>query len=655
MKQIFDCSSLAWVVAGSMPDVWRFTPPRRIGERHDLEVEPVPVRVPGSVQGALRDAGVVPDWNVALNSWLSEWVENRDWIFETSLPDDWFQSGLTYRLNCLGLDYCGEVLLNGKKVGTFKNAFMPQLFDLTPHLAEQGNILQIAFTPPPRALGQFGWTCFITDWKPRFNYIWDWTSRLVQAGIWDSVFIEASDGRQIEQLRCVGDANLSDKTGTLRVVGSAEGGAGARVRLTLEGPAGTIRAEELDAEQFSSEGLFWEALPVELWWPNGLGAQPLYTLRCQLLDGDGNALDEQTRRVGFKHVDWEKCLGGPPEADPWICVVNGRRLFLQGVNWTPIRPNFADVADADYRLRLELYRDLNMNMMRVWGGAFLEKECFYDLCDELGLMIWQEFPLSSSGSDCWPPDTEPAMTELCAIARSYIWRRQHHAALTLWCGGNELSTDEEGGHSVFGGVRPADLRHPLLARFKEIADEMDPTRRYLATSPTGPTSCPDEKQVGTGVSWDVHGPWRAGELDKWEDFFRRDDSLFRSEIGACSASSVEIIRRTKGMLPEMPPSASNPLWRRQAWWIEDEDFKRENGREPQTLEEYVAWSQQRQAKALSIVAECCKGRFPRCGGMLVWMGHDSFPCTANTSIVDFDGKPKPAALALGEIFRRPVE
>ena len=129
------------------------------------------------------------------------------------------------------------------------------------------------------------------------------------------------------------------------------------------------------------------------------------------------------------------------------------------------------------------------------------------------------------------------------------------------------------------------------------------------------------------------------------------DALFHSEVGAPGASPVEVIRRYKGEYDEMPANANNPLWRRTAWWIEWNEFVQEKGREPANLEEFVSWSQTRQADALVVVARSLKSKFPRCGGVIFWMGHDSFPCTANTSVIDFDGNPKPAAIALRAIFR----
>jgi beta-mannosidase len=304
------------------------------------------------------------------------------------------------------------------------------------------------------------------------------------------------------------------------------------------------------------------------------------------------------------------------------------------------------VTEADYRKLLELYRDLGCNLLRVWGGASLETECFYDLCDELGLMVWQEFPLSSSGAENWPPEDERSIAEQTEIAESYIERRQHHASLIIWCGGNELF-----------GERPVDLSHPLIARFARIVGRDDPTRRFLPASPSGPRFGASAADYGKGIHWDVHGPWKVeGPLRSWwVEYWRGDDSLFRSETGSPGASPADLIRRYAGEIDPMPATIDNALWARSTWWIEWPVFVAEIGREPASLEEYVAWSQDRQAKALSIAVKACKHRFPRCGGILIWMGHDCFPCCANTAIIDFEGNAKPAALALREIWRAPLQ
>ncbi len=617
-----------------------------IGASPSAEIQGIPVKVPGSVQKSLREAGLLPDWNVGLNHRLCEWVENRHWIYETVIPRAWLDDARTIRLVCESLDYSGWIVVNGDIAGDFVGSHIPHVFDITERVDRNAdNVLRIVFDLPPRWLGQFGFTSKMREWKPRFNYTWDWVPRLVQIGIAGPVRLEITDGREWKRLRISTD--VQDGAGVLKITGEIGEPSGLVVDVCVRGLDRIIAERTADAIQFSREGLVFKNLDIDLWWPNLEGDQPLYNVECRLKDGTGLEHDFVARRVGFRSIEWKQCENSPEGADPWICVVNQKPVFLQGVNWTPILPNWADVQETDYRQRLELYRDLGVNCLRVWGGAFLERECFYNICDELGLMVWQEFPLSSSGIDNAPPEDEKSVAEMAEIARSYIDRRAHHACLILWSGGNELEVLGERG-------KPVDASHPMIKKLADVCTELDPSRRFVSTSPSGPSSHVDPAKIGSGVHWDVHGPWKAvGDLDQeWSDYWARNDALFCSEMGHPSASPTKLIQEYAGEFDPMPANYTNPLWRRTStWWIEWDEFVREKGRKPNSLAEYVEWSQARQAKALSIAVNSLKNRFPKCGGSLIWMGHDCFPCTANTSIVDFEGKPKPAALALSEIWR----
>ncbi|MFZ4397965.1 MAG: glycosyl hydrolase 2 galactose-binding domain-containing protein [Kiritimatiellia bacterium] len=645
MKVTHDLSTLSWTLAGWTPYLWRLLRTLELGESPQAELRGIRAVVPGSVQQALRNANLLPDWKLPGNDHLCEWVENRHWAFETMLPDDWFASGGTRRLRCDGLDYSGWVLLNGKDVGTFCGTHVPHVFDLTPFAEPTGNRLQIVFDLPPRWLGQFGYTSQIRDWKPRFNYLWDWTHRLVQTAIWEQIVLEVADGAEIIDLHCVADADLRNNTGLLQVRGNVSGDAAARVNVSLARGDAVVREAIVSTEELAA-GVNWQDLAVDLWWPNGQGAQPVYTVTVTVLGSDGSVQDRQTRKVGFRNIVWRPCEGAPAGADPWLCVVNGRPVFLQGVDWLPLAPNFADVPDATYRHRVSLYHELGANTLRVWGGSYLEKEVFYDLCDEHGLLVWQDLMLSSSGIENLPPSDPVSISEMGAILRSFIARRQHHASLLLWCGGNELHEQVEG----YG--QPMTVAHPLLAHLDAIVRECDPGRRFIPTTATGPRFYAHPQDLGKGLLGNVHGPWKLwGTMAEWKEYWQKDDALFRAETGAPGAAPADIIRQYAGDFEPFPVSENSPVWRRPlTWWIEVDAFKAEHGRDPQNLEEYVAWSQARQAEALVAAVQSSKARFPRIGGILLWCGHDCYPCPANTSIIDFHGNPKPAALALKAVW-----
>lgn len=641
MRQTYDLSSLEWSLTGWHPNWWKW------GQTPDLDG--VPAKIPGSVQKALRDAGIIADWNAGLNSRQCEWVENRDWKFEAELPAQWSRLPKSARvlLRCEGLDYQGVILINGREAGRFRNSLIPHTFDLTRHLTAETNRLAVVFTEIPRYLGQIGYTSQMRQWKPRFNYIWDWVPRIVQIGIWDSMCLEVRHGDAIDSLSLYTHYDHRGGRGSITLRAKLLLARARRVEIAVTGAQGEILRQSFAAEpEFSC---CVDGLAVQPWHPNGNGEQRLYTMSLRLLDLNGEALDEEKRVVGFRAIRWKPCAGAPADAEPWICEINGIDTFLQGVNWVPPRAVFADVAEEDYRVRLQVYRDMGCNVLRVWGGSVLEQEIFYALCDELGLMVWQEFPLSSSGLDNCPPATAPAIRELREIAASYITRRQHHPSLLLWSGGNELegvSHPKEPGY-----FKPVEMTHPTIAALGAVARELDPTRRFIPASPTGPRFTASAEDFGKGVHHEVHGPWNwQGSLDGWFSYWDADDALFRSETGMPGAAPADLIRQYGGDMA-LPGDRSNPFWMHTGgWWVQWSDYL-EAGGDPSDLEAYVQWSQERQAQALAYAARACKNRFPRCGGFVIWMGHDCYPCPVNTAVVDFLGRPKPAGEALGEVFR----
>ena len=666
MKRTHDLSALSWTVAGYTPWLWLF---QRLyggmGPDPCIDVTSVPARVPGSVQGALREAGILPDWNVGLNYRQCEWVEHRHWIYRTELPDEWLAAPqhfaslgrecppASYRLECLGLDYTGWVYVNGVEAGAFVGTHVPHSFDLTPHLKPSGNVLEIIFDLPPRWLGQFGHTSQMTEWKPRYSYTWDWVPRLVQVGIWDTISLVTTAGCELDTLRVLTDAEPRTGTGILEVSGQAVAFGSDRVDVTLEAEDGVVRQETMDVYEFA-QGLRWDDLPVQLWWPNLEGEQPLYTLTVRLLDALGDQVDCDVRRVGFKHLEWRACAGAPPEADPWLCVVNGRPVFMQGVNFAPLSALFADLTREDYAARLRQYRELGANLLRINACQFLERQWFYDLCDELGLLVWQEFPLTSSGLENWPPEDARSIDEMAAIARSFVQRRRHHASLALWSGGNELQGDLDGRKTGMG--KPCGLDHPMLKRLGQVVAEEDPTHRYIPTSPSGPRAGANPADYGKGLHWDVHGGAAlAASPEEAQKLLEGDDALFRSEVYCPGASPVTLIEKYAGGLPIWPPTAANPYWSRlTTWWLDYDKITALHGRPPSDLAEYVAWSQQHQGLMLGQEVRAAKRRFPSCGGVLLWSGHDTFPLTINSSLIDYDGQFKPAALELARAWHEPA-
>jgi beta-mannosidase len=641
-------TSLNWELVGTKPHYWRLWDQMKEMRIKHPENDPVKARVPGSVHQSLLDAGIIPDWNIGTNYRDIEWIENRHWLFFADIPNEMAEPGKPVVLRCDGLDDNGEIWLNGEKAGEFSNTHLDYCFDLTPHWKPTGNRLAIIFFSPERYEGQVYWTSKSRIRKPRFYYNWDWCPRILQIGICDDIYIETGEKCQLENIHSMTSFNAQDNAGILRISVPADTKLCAELYVQLSDISGNVIYTRFHKPEELKEELQIKIPDIQPWFPNGMGEQQLYKLTFSLVSSHVSELLSLNRMIGFRSIEWLPCAQASPEADSWLLTVNGTSVFMQGVNWTPIRVMFADVTREMYREYLTRYRDMGANLLRVWGGATLEKACFYELCDELGLMVWQEFPLSSSGICNTPPDDEEAINTMESIVRSYVRRRSHHVSLIAWSGGNELYTADN--------QRPLDFAHPLLNRIHQVIHEIDPHRRLMPSSPSGPTIYYDPTLNGRGVQWDVHGPWwlpfepSDEHMTNIREYWESSDALLHSEAGVPGASSSELINRYRGEYDAFPIEAGNPVWGQFSWWIEAEKFEAENGRKPDSLEEYVLWQQQRQTIGLAIAVHAAKKRFPACAGFLIWMGHDCFPCPANTSIIDFEGKKKPVANEIEKIW-----
>ena len=653
----FDLARLPWTLEGWRPYAWQLGKSMETDAKMRPEVGPIPAQVPGSAQEALLRAGLLPDWHVGLNSRDCEWVEHRHWIFEATLPAGAVPNGERACLMADGLDYSGWILVDCCEVARFSGALTPHRIDLTQALSDgASHRLSIVFEEPPREQGQIGFTARSRFFKPRYNYSWDWCPRLVPMGISGPFSLVVGPSLDYELSDISVQLHEDNQTGSVRATVRPANHAPGRALIAIND--GDRELARVTAPLDGPQTLPLDDLSVEPWWPNRAGPSKIYRLNASVLDEDGAIVWAEERTIGFKRIEWRPCEGAPDGAEPWLCLVNGRPLFLQGVNWTPLRLGYQDTTTGEYRAVVQLYKEMGCNLFRVWGGAMLESADFYDTCDRAGILVWQEFPLSSSGIDNAPPEDPDAIDTVARIAATYIQRRAHHPSLLLWCGGNELLVQFPGrDHET-----PVTNQHPCIAALNRVVERDDPGRRFVPSSPSGPRFSAAEAHIGKGLHHDVHGPWGFGDpqaggfagLDAWCAYWRQDDALFRSEVGMPGASAIDLIDRFSGGLPVWPPAT--PYWlHTAAWWTQWERFEPLLGdREPRAaLETYIAETQRLQAEAYRAAAAACKARFPACGGFLIWMGHDCYPCPSNNSVIDFLRRPKPAYHALKEVFLSP--
>lgn len=641
-----------WTLDGFMPNE-PLIPFSGIGPLPDAAVPALPARVPGSVHDDLRAAGMLPDWNVGLNSNQCEWVNNRHWRYRCTLhiPASWQDRSIV--LCADGLDHSGWICVDGRRAGQFDGALKRHEVDLSSHLRPgQTAELAIVFDPSPRIPGNCGYTSKITQIKPRFGYGWDWCAPLVNIGIWDALTLRARASAHIKDLIVTSDLDESLRTGLLKIRGRLAGPAReTRLRFQVIGDDGNgkVILDEVRGGQANLAADISLA-DVRPWWPAHLGDQPLYRLRIELLASNGQVLQCEQRTVGFRRIRWSANAGAPPGAAKYVCRANDRPVFLKGINWVPLSPFYGSVSRDQYEARLRQYVAMNVNVLRVWGGGPLERFDLYDLCDRLGLLVWQEFPLSSSLLENWPPETPEVVDELARVALDYVQRRAHHASLTVWCGGNELQGSLDGSKS--GQGKPVDLAHPCIARFAALLSEHDPARAFFPTSPSGPRFEFNNETRGKGLHHDVHGPWkiltRAALAAYWND----DDSLLRSEVGAPGMARSDAIVRHAGQLPCWPPDMRGLYWTHHArQWpplpSTEADFGPWDSGDEAQLPQMVRCSQFAQAENYRYAIESCRRRTLACSGILLWMGHDLYQMASNNSVIEHDGVPKLACYAVG--------
>ena len=638
-----------WTLEGWIPFLWRVKSGSELPFVLYPEIPLLPATVPGSVQGNLLRAGRISDWMQGFEYRSSEWIENRHWVYRktVAIPESYSAKA---SVSLGGVDHKGWVLWDNQEIGTFDNGHVPCSFPVPPDGMKPGlHQLCVVFDCPPRWMGEFGFTSQIKDLKARFNFSWDWAWRLVQIGFTGDVSLQPADQFSWQSWEIDVRYDAAADLGVVEFAWDDIGEGSWEIEL-IDGLGALACRVSGEASGEYLQGHL-EVRHPKLWEPNGLGSPDLYTLRARRRDPAGALLDSAEKKIGFRSISWRSCEGAPDSADPWICVVNGKPIFLFGVNWTPIRPTTADVRTEQYEERIVAYRDIGVNILRVWGGASREQQVFYDLCDEHGILVWQEMPLSSSTLENYPPDDPATIGRFTQIAEAYITALRHHACLLLWSGGNELQQGLDGSREGFG--LPCGLEHPMLAALAMVFGRRDPHRRFTPTSACGPREfASEESEWGKGLHWDVHGPWKMEKgLAEWKAYWDKDDSLLRSEAGCPGASPASLILAYSGGESSYPCDGSTPLWNRPTGhWLEWQRACEELGREPRDLSEYVEWSQSRQAEGLAYAASACLGRFPRCGGFIIWMGHDSYPLTANTSILDYEGQMKPAAVALQKIF-----
>ncbi|WP_328468444.1 glycoside hydrolase family 2 protein [Actinoplanes sp. NBC_00393] len=603
-----------------------------------------PATVPGCVHTDLLAAGRIPDPFQDDNELAVAWVGRQDWSYGREISWD---GPHHERVDLVfeGLDTVARVELGGEVIGETRNMHRTYRFDVTDRIAGR-TPLKVHFTsayteaervkalvgPRPNAYPE----PFQFIRKMACSFGWDWGPTLVTAGIWRPVRLEGWSTARLDVVRplCTYAENAGRLDLTVEIERTRDRALKAQVRLDGR----EIAVLDLATDQTAVRAEL--AVPgVTPWSPRGYGDPALYELTVVLLDGD-RELDRWERRTGFRSVHIDRT---PDEAGTrFVIHVNGEPVLVKGVNWIPDDIFPSRMTRERYERRLREAADAGINLIRVWGGGIYEDRAFYEVCDELGLLVWQDFLFACA---CYPEE-EPLYSEVVAEARDNVTRLSPHPSLITWNGNNENLwlrgahgwADDPGGDLSWG-------EGFYLTTLPEIVAELDPTRPYQAGSPWSGSweHEPNDPDHQTFHSWEV---WNRQDYLHYRDSKPR----FVAEFGWQAPPAWRTLRDAISDEPMLPDSPG-VLHHQKA---EDGNGKLARGLaphfpEPSTTEAWHYLTQLNQVRAVRTGVEHWRSHWPHTAGTIVWQLNDLWPVTSWAAI-DGAGRHKPLYFALREMY-----
>ena len=603
--------------------------------------------VPGCVHTDLLHNKLIDDPFYRDNEKKQQWIEKKDWEYTArfEVPSKILERERV-ELVFEGLDTYAKVYLNEQLLLNADNMFRTWRVDSKQFLEAGANTLRIVFRSPvnevlplmaklnyqlPSPNDQGEKTSPFTRKAP-YHYGWDWGPRFVTSGIWRPVSLQAWDHARVNDLNIV-VKTISPEVAVLTATVEIDATTGGAATILLENLTNKVVAgkKQIQLEKGTNQVSFdFTVTRPALWWPNGLGAQPLYSFRARSLV-NGRVTDERVARTGLRTMELRQQRDEAGQT--FMFVVNGVPVFAKGGNWIPADSFPSRITREKYRYFIKSVRDSNMNMLRVWGGGIYEADDFYELCDEMGIMVWQDFMFACS---MYPGDQQ-FLDSVRAEAIDNVKRLRNHPSVVLWAGNNEV----EAAWMNWGWRQnlPASLWDDYKKIFhgvlQEVCATFDPSRPYWPSSPRGGLDDdPDSMRSG-----DVHF-WRVWHFAEPFTDYEKLTPRFMSEYGFQSFPNIETVKsytipsdrdiESPIMLAHQRHPRGNQLVR---------EYMLRDYPQPKDFESFLYVSQVLQAEGIRIGAEHLRRIMPHNMGSLYWQINDCWP-VASWSSIDYFGRWK---------------
>ena len=580
------------------------------------------VSTPHSIYHDLYKNGYIDDPYFDMNSIKCEWVSNRWWVYVSEFFIDDFTDFSELVFDCV--DGNARVFINDSEIGILNNSFIQYVFDVKKYLIKGKNSIKVIIEHAPFEFGQIGFSDKLSTQKPKFNYKWDFSTRLISLGINKSVYLRCFNKCRIDDVYFFSNSSSGDAELFFSFLGSTQN---LKIKVFFDDKL-------LDCKSFSHYKFKIEN--PQFWYPNGSGTQKLYNLKVELFDGN-TLIDSIQKKVGLKSIRFEKNEQSSDSSLPYTININNKKIYAKGVNITPLDITCC-TENSRYDKLISLLKNSNVNFIRVWGGGVVESDYFYDLCDENGILVLQELPQSSTGIVNTLCKDEKYLSLLKSTAIYNLKRLRSHVSLIAWNMGNEFM-DENG--------KPISFNDETVLSFKDLVDGLMPNAFFYPSSASGESENPNS--TVKGVNHDVHGPWKY--YPEHYAFYNNIDSLWHGEFGVDGMACVDTLKKflSKDNL-SVSNVKENLVWRHHGeWWDTTERDESIFGK-PTSLSEMSERSQFIQAEGLRYALEANRRRAFNNSGSVVWQANECFPNVFSTSLIDFYMRPKLALSALEKAY-----